>query len=67
MNSALGWADRMRYLPLTPSDRTDMLAAIGAPSVDDLFRDVPASARLSGLVELPRHKGELWRSGSSES
>jgi glycine dehydrogenase subunit 1 len=49
----------MRYLPLTPSDRTDMLAAIGAPSVDDLFRDVPASARLSGLVELPRHKGEL--------
>ena len=33
----------MRYLPLTPDDRTAMLAAIGAKSVDDLFVDVPLS------------------------
>jgi glycine dehydrogenase subunit 1 len=49
----------MRYLPLTPDDRTAMLKTIGAPSVDALFADVPASARLEGLADLPRHQGEL--------
>ncbi|MCA1974226.1 MAG: aminomethyl-transferring glycine dehydrogenase subunit GcvPA [Caenispirillum sp.] len=49
----------MRYLPLTPEDRRQMLAAIGAPSVDALFRDVPAAARLAGPVDLPAHQGEL--------
>jgi len=49
----------MRYLPLTPADRQDMLAVIGAGSVDDLFVDVPASARRTGLVDLPLHAGEL--------
>ena len=39
----------MRYLPLTPSDRSAMLATIGAGSLDDLFADVPAEARLSAL------------------
>ncbi len=37
-----------------------MLDAIGAPSVDALFADVPEAARLSGLVEgLPLHAPEL--------
>ncbi len=49
----------MRYLPLTPDDRTAMLAAIGAKSIDDLFVDVPQSARLDGPVDLPRVAGEL--------
>ncbi len=49
----------MRYLPLTPDDRTAMLSAIGAKSVDDLFVDVPAAARRDGLVDLPRVAGEL--------
>lgn len=49
----------MRYLPLTPADRTAMLAAIGVSSVDDLYRDVPKPARRSGLVDLPPHMGEL--------
>ena len=49
----------MRYLPHTAQDRREMLAAIGAASVDDLYRDVPASARRSGLVDLPKHQGEL--------
>ena len=48
----------MRYLPLTPSDRRDMLGVIGAPDVDALFADVPASARLPGPVDLPHHAGE---------
>ena len=49
----------MRYLPLTPDDRTQMLAAIGAASVDDLFRDVPDTAQLDGLLDLPLHQGEI--------
>ncbi|WP_313553008.1 aminomethyl-transferring glycine dehydrogenase subunit GcvPA [Brevundimonas sp.] len=49
----------MRYLPLTPDDRTAMLAAIGAKTIDDLFVDVPDSARLDGPVDLPRVAGEL--------
>ncbi|HEX3408358.1 MAG TPA: glycine dehydrogenase, partial [Caulobacteraceae bacterium] len=49
----------MRYLPLTEADRAEMLAVVGAPSVDALFTDVPESARLSRPVDLPPHQGEL--------
>jgi glycine dehydrogenase subunit 1 len=50
----------MRYLPLTPEDRADMLRTIGAPSVDAFYADVPAIARLPGPVPgLPHHQGEL--------
>ncbi|HEV7354034.1 MAG TPA: aminomethyl-transferring glycine dehydrogenase subunit GcvPA [Brevundimonas sp.] len=49
----------MRYLPLTPDDRDAMLAAIGVETIDDLFVDVPAAARLDGPVDLPRVAGEL--------
>ncbi|MGH6718149.1 MAG: aminomethyl-transferring glycine dehydrogenase subunit GcvPA [Alphaproteobacteria bacterium] len=49
----------MRYLPLTPEDRAAMLGAIGAGSIDDLFVDVPQTARRAGLVDLPRHMGEI--------
>jgi glycine dehydrogenase subunit 1 len=49
----------MRYLPLTQADRADMLAVIGVGAIDDLFVDVPASARLKGGVDLPPHAGEL--------
>jgi glycine dehydrogenase subunit 1 len=49
----------MRYLPLTDGDRSAMLAEIGASSIDDLYTDVPESARLDGLVDIPLHQGEL--------
>ncbi|MCF8880908.1 aminomethyl-transferring glycine dehydrogenase subunit GcvPA [Hyphobacterium sp. SN044] len=49
----------MRYLPLTPQDRADMLAKIGVKSIDDLFTDVPQAARLGGTVDLPKHMTEL--------
>jgi len=49
----------MRYLPLTPDDRTQMLATIGAPDVDALFADVPAAARKADLFDLPLHAGEM--------
>ena len=49
----------MRYLPLTDRDRELMLARIGVGSVDDLYRDVPESARLGAPLDLPRSKSEL--------
>src|SRR4051794_39185555 len=50
----------MRYLPLTEADRRSMLATIGVPSVDSLFRDVPEAARLSAPIEgLAPHAGEM--------
>jgi glycine dehydrogenase subunit 1 len=50
----------MRYLPLTPDDRRTMLARIGAPDIDALFRDVPKSAVVPvGSFDLSDTKGEL--------
>ncbi|MES2753207.1 MAG: aminomethyl-transferring glycine dehydrogenase subunit GcvPA [Pseudomonadota bacterium] len=50
----------MRYLPLTSHDRSDMLGVIGAKSIDELFVDVPAEARLDGPIHgLPLHASEL--------
>ena len=50
----------MRYLPLTSDDRAAMLGVIGASSIDDLFADVPAEARLDGpIAGLPNHASEL--------
>ncbi len=50
----------MRYLPLTQSDRQAMLGVIGANTIDDLFVDVPAEARLDGPIRgLPNHASEM--------
>src|SRR6202012_5481133 len=50
----------MRYLPLTPDDRRAMLAKIGAPDIDTLFRDVPREAVVPlSAFELPETQGEL--------
>ncbi|HLI12970.1 MAG TPA: aminomethyl-transferring glycine dehydrogenase subunit GcvPA [Alphaproteobacteria bacterium] len=49
----------MRYLPLTDADRRAMLQAIGVPSIDSLYRDVPEKARLKAPVDLPSHMGEI--------
>lgn len=49
----------MRYLPLTAADRRDMLAVVGARTGDELFRDIPESARVEGLLDLPLHQGEM--------
>jgi glycine dehydrogenase subunit 1 len=50
----------MRYHPLTPDDRATMLAKIGAPNIDALFRDVPKSAVVPlSVFDLPDTKGEL--------
>jgi glycine dehydrogenase subunit 1 len=50
----------MRYLPLSNDDRRQMLGAVGASSIDDLFVDVPAAARLDGTIAgLSDHMSEL--------
>ena len=50
----------MRYLPLTNTNRQAMLGVVGANSIDDLFVDVPAEARLDGPIHgLPNHASEM--------
>jgi glycine dehydrogenase subunit 1 len=49
----------MRYLPLTPDDRAQMLQAIGATDIDALFADVPAAARRAALFDLPTRASEM--------
>lgn len=49
----------MRYLPQTKQSRDEMLRAVGAKNVDDLFKDVPAKAFIKGKAKLPDHMGEL--------
>src|SRR6202162_4417522 len=43
----------MRYLPKSPADRQEMLAAIGAKSIDDLFSCIPERYRLREALKLP--------------
>jgi len=50
----------MRYLPLTDTDRGEMLQKIGVPDIDALFADVPEEARLDGPIHgLPLHASEM--------
>ncbi len=48
----------MRYLPKSPAERVQMLAAIGAASVDELFAMIPAEYRLDGDLKIPRQQAE---------
>ncbi len=43
----------MRYLPLTDTDRSAMLAKIGVQNVDDLFADIPVDVLLKKPLDLP--------------
>jgi len=49
----------MRYLPLTPADRDEMLARVGVPDVDALFADVPRNKLTRELPDLPLTKSEI--------
>ena len=48
----------MSYSPATPTDRAEMLAAIGVNSIEDLFADVPAAVRFPKL-DLPEPLSEM--------
>jgi glycine dehydrogenase subunit 1 len=43
----------MRYLPKSPAERREMLASIGAKSIDDLFASIPEQFRLKAPLRLP--------------
>jgi len=43
----------MRYLPKSPAERQEMLAAIGAKSIDELFETIPEKYRLRDALKLP--------------
>jgi len=43
----------MRYLPKSPAERQEMLAAIGAESIDELFSSIPERFRLREALKLP--------------
>ena len=48
----------MRYLPKSPAEREQMLAEIGAASIDDLFAVIPAEYRLDRDLDVPRQMAE---------
>ena len=48
----------MRYLPKSPIEREQMLAEIGAPTIDDLFAVIPAEHRLKRDLDVPRQHAE---------
>jgi glycine dehydrogenase subunit 1 len=43
----------MRYLPKSPAERQEMLSAIGAESIEELFSSIPARYRLREALKLP--------------
>jgi glycine dehydrogenase subunit 1 len=43
----------MRYLPKSPAEREEMLAAIGVKSIDELFSSIPEAYRLKEPLNLP--------------
>ncbi|MBZ5703582.1 MAG: aminomethyl-transferring glycine dehydrogenase subunit GcvPA [Acidobacteriia bacterium] len=48
----------MRYLPKSPAERQEMLAAIGVKSVDELFAGIPERYRLREALALPAAHSE---------
>ena len=43
----------MRYLPKSPSERQQMLGAIGVRSAEELFASIPPQFRLKELLDFP--------------
>jgi glycine dehydrogenase subunit 1 len=48
----------MRYVPHTDEDRSEMLAAIGVNSLDQLFEDIPPDLRLRKPLNIPHSLDE---------
>jgi glycine dehydrogenase subunit 1 len=49
----------MPFIPHTEQDVREMLVTIGAPSIDALFDEIPASLRISGLDGIPEGLSEM--------
>lgn len=48
-----------RYLPLTPTDRQEMLEFIGVSEMEALLTDIPAEVRLTTALDIPEALSEL--------
>lgn len=48
----------MPYIPHTEEDVREMLATIGANSIDELFREIPENLRLKGELNIPSQLDE---------
>lgn len=49
----------MDYTQITPDEQSQMLQAIGAASIDELFSAIPEAIRFNDLLDLPPAKSEL--------
>lgn len=49
----------MAYIPTTDEDRRAMLARIGVPDIEALLVDLPAEARVRGLLDIPAPLSEM--------
>lgn len=49
----------MPFIPHTETDVAEMLAIIGAPSIDALFGEIPAELRCQGLSQVPPRIAEM--------
>jgi glycine dehydrogenase subunit 1 len=49
----------MRYIPLTDSDRKEMLRAVGVSDAQELFSAIPAAVRLKSAPSLPPARTEV--------
>jgi len=49
----------MPYIPHTPEDVTEMLAVIGAESLEDLFDEIPPALKTRVLAEVPTALSEM--------
>ncbi|MBT2214439.1 aminomethyl-transferring glycine dehydrogenase subunit GcvPA [Virgibacillus dakarensis] len=47
-----------RYLPMTDTDKKEMLATIGAENTDELFSDIPVNVRFNGELQLKKPANE---------
>ncbi|HET9445773.1 MAG TPA: aminomethyl-transferring glycine dehydrogenase subunit GcvPA [Steroidobacteraceae bacterium] len=49
----------MPFIPHTEGDVREMLATIGAPSIDALFEEIPAALRIKSLAGIPESLTEM--------
>lgn len=49
----------MPFIPHTETEISEMLAAIGAPSIDALFDEIPAALRIKSLAAIPDALSEM--------
>lgn len=49
----------MEYIPHTPEDVAEMLAVIGATSIDDLFEAIPEAVKLGHPLDVPSSLDEV--------